>query len=333
MIFSPAVIALITGSLLVGGFALYASAVGLRILHHWDIRSGSELQLALERKTYLISTIFGCLLIFELFSLFLFVHTADNIHEQFIGAMCAAGSLNVNGYGYPTLILKTTVFILCGIWLVLNHTDNQGEDYPLILKKYRFLLTITALLVLELYFQFRYFREMQPNLITSCCGTIFNEDTAGLAGDAVAVPPTAAAVIFFTTVALALRMGLYFLTTGRAGTWFAWINGWLFLFSFIAVVSFISVYFYELPTHHCPFCILQPEYHAIGYFLYLFLFVGGITGVSVGILDRMKGPRSLAAVIPGVQKRLCIVSLTASVLFTIIALYPMIFSDFVLIGY
>jgi len=42
----------------------------------------------------------------------------------------------------------------------------------------------------------------------------------------------------------------------------------------MAILSFISVYFYELPTHHCPFCILQKEYGYVGYPLYLTLFGG-----------------------------------------------------------
>ena len=106
MILNPAIIALILGSLICSIFAIYASFVGIQIIRHWDLGSGSARQLALERKTYLLSTILVCLLGFELFSLFLFVYTADHIHVLFVGAMCSAGSLNVNAYGYPTLILK-----------------------------------------------------------------------------------------------------------------------------------------------------------------------------------------------------------------------------------
>ena len=67
-------------------------------------------QLILERKTYLISTLLTYLLGFELLSLFLYVFTADQLHTFFVGAMCAAGTLYVNGYGYPALILKVVIF-------------------------------------------------------------------------------------------------------------------------------------------------------------------------------------------------------------------------------
>ena len=38
--------------------------------------------------------------------------------------MCAAGTLYVNDYGYPALILKVANFLLAGFWLILNYTDN-----------------------------------------------------------------------------------------------------------------------------------------------------------------------------------------------------------------
>lgn len=156
MVLSPAIIALISGSFLISGFAVYASITGAQVLRWWDIRSGSERQLALERKTYLVSTLLTYILAFELLSLFLFVYTADDLHVLFVGAMCAAGSLYVNDYGYPTLIIRIVNFILCSIWILLNYTDNRGFDYPLIRTKYRLLFFITASLVLESFLQANY---------------------------------------------------------------------------------------------------------------------------------------------------------------------------------
>lgn len=49
---------------------VYAAYFALQIVRKWDITSGSEVQLDLERKTYLISTIMSYLLGFQLLSLF-----------------------------------------------------------------------------------------------------------------------------------------------------------------------------------------------------------------------------------------------------------------------
>ena len=68
--FKPGILALFLGSLLVSGMILYASFYGVQILRYWDIRSGSEIQLNLERRTYLISTIMAYAFGFQLLSFF-----------------------------------------------------------------------------------------------------------------------------------------------------------------------------------------------------------------------------------------------------------------------
>ena len=333
MILNPAIIALITSSLLITAYAVYASVIGFQILDRWDIKSNRQGQLVLERKTYLISTLLAYLFGLSLFSLFLFIYTADHVHNLFVGAMCAAGSLNVNQYGYPALVIKIVNFFLCGIWLIINFADNKGLDYPLIRIKYKLLIVITTLLALETFLVINYFMALKPNVITSCCGTLFSTDAESIAAGLASLPSVPAKVLFYLSVVLTLRSGIHFLVTGKAARVFAYFSTWLFVFSFVAVISFISLYFYELPTHHCPFDLLQWEYDYIGYPLYLFLFSAGITGAGAGVIDRFKDASSLKSVIPGLQKRLCLFSMIGYTVFTLIATYPMIFSDFILEGY
>jgi hypothetical protein len=333
LILNPAIIALISSSLLITAYAVYASTIGFQILGRWDIKSGSEGQLELERKTYLISTLLAYLFGLSLFSLFLFIYTADHVHNLFVGAMCAAGSLNVNKYGYPALVMKSINFFLCGVWLIINYTDNKGLDYPLIRIKYKLLMIITALLAFETFLIVNYFMHLQPNVITSCCGTLFSTDAASIAGGIASLPSIPAKVLFYLSVVLTLRSGIHFLVTGRAVRVFAYLSTWLYIFSFVAIISFISLYFYELPTHHCPFDLLQREYNYIGYPLYLSLFAAGITGAGAGVIDRFKDAPSLKSALPGLQKRLCLFSMIGYIIITMIATYPMIFSDFILEGY
>ena len=333
MILNPAIIALIASSLLITAYAVYASAIGLQIIRRWDIKSGSEGQLVLERKTHLILTLLAYMFGLSLFSLFLFIYTADHVHNLFVGAMCAAGSLNVNQYGYPVLVIKIINFFLCGVWLIVNYTDNKGHDYPLIRVKYKLLMVITGLLAVETFLVINYFMGLKPNVITSCCGTLFSTDADSIAGGIASLPSGPAKILFYLSVVLVLRSGIHFLVTGRAAHVFSYFSTWLFVFSFVAVISFISLYFYELPTHHCPFCLLQQEYNYIGYFLYLSLFAAGITGAGTGVIDRFKNAPSLKSAIPVLQKRLCLFSMIGYAVFTLIATYPMVFSDFILEGY
>ena len=135
MLFHPTILALYAGSFMVSFLVLYALLPAWQVWRRWDLNSGSEEQLAVERKTYLISTLLAYAFAFELLSLFLYIFTAEQLHTYFVGAMCAAGSLYVNAYGYPTLILRLFNFLLVGLWLILNYVDNRAPDYPLIRKK------------------------------------------------------------------------------------------------------------------------------------------------------------------------------------------------------
>ncbi len=329
MLLNPAIIALISGSLLVSIFAFYALVTALGILRHWDIQSGSERQLALERKTYLISTIFSYLLGFELFSLILFIYNAQHMHDLFVGAMCAAGSLNVNNWGYITLVFKIITFVLCGVWLIVNHSDNRAHDYPLIRPKYKLLILLTAMIGLETIFQTCYFMGLEADVMTSCCGTIFSEETQGITGDMARLPPFRTMIVFYVALILTLRVGIDVLVTGRGPAVFGLLAGVTTVVSLVAVISSISLYYYELPTHHCPFCLFQNDYHYIGYPLYIFLFLGGITGMGTGAIEGLKGPASLSRLIPALQRRLCLFSMAGFLIFALIATYPMIFTDFV----
>jgi hypothetical protein len=324
--FKPGIIALFIGSLLISGMVLYASFSGALILRYWDIKSGSETQLRLERKTYLISTIIGYALVFQLFSFFLFIYTADALHPFFTGAMCAVGSLNVNQWGFPLVIFKIITFLLAGLWLIINFTDNRGYDYPLIKVKYLLLLAMAPLILTETIIQAKYFLGLNPEVITSCCGSLFTADTKGVASEIISWPRPVMEIVFYVAMIGALALGGVFYRTGAMGYGFAVAILVTLLVSIASLISFISIYFYELPTHHCPFCILQKEYGYIGYGLYLLLLVGGLAGMGVGLLMPFRQIPSLKATLPAIQKHLALTSIIFYLLFAAIATYQIIFS-------
>lgn len=333
MILHPSVIALFLSSLLISMLLLYSSYYGLLILRKWDIKSGSELQLELERRTYLISTILTYVFGFQLISLFLYVYTADILHPLFVGAMCASGTLTVNRYGYPTLILKVFNFITAGLWLVLNHTDNKAYDYPLIKSKYLFLLFIAPLVVAETFLQTKYFLGLKPDVITSCCSTLFTSEASGVASDLASVPSIPGKIAFYTVMALTLASGAYFYLKGRGGYLFSSLSGILFVVSIISIISFFALYYYALPSLHCPFNILHKEYYYAGYPLYLCLFGGAVAGMGTGVLMPFRKAASLIEIIPAVQKKLVIFSLACFLIFTVMVTYKMVSTPFRLEGY
>ncbi len=332
MILHPSILALLVSSLLIGAMVLYSAVYGIQILRWWDITSGSERQLSLERKTYLISTILAYFLGFQVISLFLFVFTADSICTLFVGAMCAVGTLTANGLGYSVLLCKLVTCILAGLWLILNYADNKGYDYPLIKAKYRFLVVLTPLIIGEVALQGAYFLNLTPDIITSCCGSLFSSTRENIAAEIAALPSMPMKVVFYATVLLTLAAGVLFLLRGTMGWLFSALSGMTFVVSVISLISVISLYIYQLPTHHCPFCILQSEYGHIGYPLYITLLGGVVTGLGTGVLMPFRTVESLSGTLPGFQRKLALASILFYLLFTLIATWPMVFSSFRLDG-
>jgi hypothetical protein len=304
VILHPSVLALLSSALLVGVLLVYSAWWAARILRHWDLSSGSELQLALERRTHLVSTLLGYVLVFGLAALFLFVFTADSLAPLFTGAMCAAGSLHASRFGYPVLLLQVAGFALAAIWLVVNRADSLGRDYPLVRFKYGFLLALIPLLLLEMVLRAAYFLDLKPEVITSCCGSLFGAGGKGFGSDLAGISPTLAGGAFVAILIAAIGAGLAFRFTGRGGWVLGVLAAMLLPVGLTAVVSWLSPYVYELPSHHCPFCLLQREYHWVGYPLYGALLAGSLGGASVGVLMPFRSIPSLAGPLPAFQRRL-----------------------------
>lgn len=333
MTFHPGVLALLIGSVLTTYLLCYSAYEGLRIIQRWDIRSGSERQLELERKTYLVSTVMNYVLGFQLLSLFLFIYTADTISPLFIGAMCAAGSLKVNAFGYPALILKIVTFLLSGLWLILNFTDNKASDYPLIRLKYRLLLLFAPFLVAETILESGYLLSIRPNIITSCCGTLFTEEAGTVISDLLALPRAFSEAAFLISAPITMGLGVYVYLKGKGAYFFSIASLIHFLVSITALISFISIYIYELPTHHCPFCILQPEYGYVGYALYSAILVGAVAGMGAGAIMPFRNIETLKLIIPIIQKRLALAALVSNLIFVLIAGCGVFFSNLTMAAY
>ncbi|MDS4026387.1 MAG: hypothetical protein RKO25_05305 [Candidatus Contendobacter sp.] len=332
MLITPAIVALQGIAFSVTGAVLLASGFAWRILRHWDIHSGSELQLRLERQTYLIATLLGFALGAELLSLLLFVHTAESLSSQFVGAMCATGVLNVNAFGFPTLLLKIAVFFLATLWLLLNRVDNRGYDYPLVRVKYGLLLVIAPLTLAEGTVQTGYFLGLKPEVITSCCGSLFSSDNQGVAAELAGLPPGPTLALFYAIALFLAAGGVAFLRWLQLGPLFAMISLLGFAVAIAAIIAFLSPYVYENPNHHCPFCLLKAGYDYVGYALYPPLFAAAAVGLSAGVIAPFRHIVSLQAVIPKEVRWLTKLALAGFGLFYGLATWLLLRSNLILLG-
>jgi hypothetical protein len=356
MLFQPAIIALLLASAVSVAMLAAAAPFAWDLVRHWDIASGSERQLRLERRTYLMATLLTFVFATQLVALLLFVFNADKMAVMFVGAMCAVGTLNANAFGFPALIAQIVVFFLAAAWLVVNHADNRAYDYPLVRVKYRLLLGTIPFVALAFALQLEYFLNLKADVITSCCGSLFSGDAKTITGDAAALPPQPAMALFYGALAVAAGAAAYHASSYRphpqgsgaqlfktpeaegagrmnagSGYFVAASSAIAFATAMIGILSFISLYVYEHPHHHCPFCLLKPEYNYQGYWLYVPLFAATAAGLGVGAVQPFARVASLTDIVPEIAHRLSWIAAVGYIVLAAVATLMIVNSNLILL--
>ncbi len=332
MILHPPIMALVLASLISAGTLVWAAGFAVQLLRNWQPSSGRSLQINMEKRTYLVSTALAFVLVLELASLLLFVANADQMAVLFVGAMCAAGTLNVNEFGMPALMLKLAVFFVALVWLLINQIDNKAKDYPFTKFKYSLLIVLAPLVVAAAVVQITYFINLETDTITSCCARAFVPEGEGVAADLASLPPMLALWLLFGGLGVMLLLALLSLKFRAAQVAYGVGSAVFFVISIAAVVSVISSYIYEQPHHHCPFDVIKPEYFYIGYWLYIPLFSATGFGMAAGVLALHPKPESLADSFAAMLKKRILVSAALFVMFGLVALFAIWNSNLILFG-
>jgi hypothetical protein len=202
--------------------------------------------------------------------------------------------------------------------LILHRADTQGYDYPLIRPKYLLLLFLLPLVLVETGLQARYLMGLKADVMTSCCGSLFGQGRQGFAAELSGLPPRIMQPVFWITFAALLVAGIVLVRWRRGAALFSLLSLAFLLVSVASLISFFCLYIYELPTHHCPFCLLQRGYWFVGYPIYGTLLGGGIAGLGGGALSFFRPGKSLAVVLPRMQANLAWTALVLAGLFTLI---------------
>ena len=250
--------------------------IAIKVVRYFDIDQDTPLQYTLERQAYLASTIIEFALFFKIILLFYFIYTLDKLSTIIPGAMCAAGVVTANTYGVWLLLLKLLNIYLFGIWLVINKEDLLTKDYRYTKLKFRFFLLIFIAVSMEFALEYLFFNALDVSKIVSCCGVLFNPVQQSAMAILLQIRPLYLVTFFY------LNFLVLFIVQKRLYLFAALSASFLFV-SLLAIIEFFSPYIYQLPTHHCPFCFLQKEYHYVGYLLYLLLFLGTFIGVAAGV--------------------------------------------------
>ncbi|MHB8068033.1 MAG: hypothetical protein ACYDIC_09045 [Desulfobaccales bacterium] len=95
------------------------------------------------------------------------------------------------------------------------------------------------------------------SLKPSACGTQFTSEARSITSELIALPVMAMEIAFFASIIGTLGLGIFFYRTRKGGYLVGAASLLTFLIALASLISFISIYIYELPTHHCPFCIFE----------------------------------------------------------------------------
>ena len=298
-------------SLLILFLGIFAGRTAIRVLRHWNPSSDSNLQIKLENEIWLASTLVEYGLGFQIFTLVLFVLAADKFCQVIVGAMCATGALLANSFGMPALLVKIAGVFLYGFWIILHKLDISSENYPLVRLKYIYLLLILPLLFSDLILQTLYIGYLSPDIITSCCAVVFG--TSGETGQNLLESFSEATLLslYYGFIIFLTGIGCILLKRWLMPLAVFFSSGWLVFMGVatVAIITVISSYIYAMPYHNCPFCILKPEYHYIGFVLYFTLIPASFFGLSVLFVEPFKKITDLAEPVRKYQQRAIQISL------------------------
>ncbi len=295
MILNPWILGLLAGHGTLLFIFLLAVFNAWQIYRKWNFASSSEVQYNLEKRTYLVSSVMNMVLAVQLVMLFLLVLAADELSRLLPGAMCASGVFSANEFGFPLLILKIGLFFGYCSWLVLNYQDNRSESYPLIRTKYLLLLILFPFVVAEWVLLLLFILNLNPTVITSCCGSIYSENASGVGGLVAGISPwiSLTALLSISLVIQlkpAVKKQPFVKPAKRGGLFDLTVWPLFFMIGIVNIISFFSIYIYEMMNHQCPFCLIKREYHYIGFPIYFMLFAATAAGISGGVLDWFKNP-------------------------------------------
>ncbi len=280
---TPEVITIDILNLLFAFFATFAFYYSVKILYRYDRNATTPLQYNLEKQSYLVSVVIKFIFYTKVLLFIFFIFTLDDISNILPGAMCGAGVVNATQYGTYLLILKVINLYIFAYWLALNSEDMKSEQQIYLQLKLKVYLFAYFLLMLEIGLESLMFLSIDTKSVVDCCGSIFSTTDGTYMARLLGMNPIILLGSFyalFTCIVVAYRVRNRYL--------FSLMNLLFVIVALVSLISFFGTYIYELPTHHCPFCLLQKDYNYIGYLLYIFLFVGTFFGIVIGVISFKK---------------------------------------------
>lgn len=284
MILNPEILTILLLDAVFAFFGIIAFVLSLKIALYWDNDATTQRQYQLVKQSYLGAVIIKYILAIKIPLILFFIFTLDQLSNVLNGAMCAAGVVNATSYGSQLLVLKIFNLYLFMYWLYLHQADIAQETQPYTKKKFLLFVVIFFPFMAEIVLEYMMFFALDPNALVDCCGVIYSFGSESYFSYLMNSLGNRFFVRMFYINFFLIVIAYVF----RRAILFSLLQIFFLILAITTLITFFGTYIYELPTHHCPFCLLQKEYYYIGYVLYIFLFLGTFNGIAVGFVPSSK---------------------------------------------
>jgi hypothetical protein len=276
--------------LIVGIIALslfgYAAWVALKILRFYRLRSRAEGQLALERQAELASTLARVGAGVLLLSLLLSVWTADRLSSEIRGAMCGYGVVHANAAGPWSLACTMGTALVAGIYLEILRFERHVRGLELMRPLALITLVLSGLTILDFSFAYQWLAKLDLSVVASCCSTSVDSAAGATQGWDPSSGSLRQTIGITSIIATVLSVGVGFWMAkrpARAGiVGAAWLGLVTLVLALGATVHQVAPYVYEVPYHHCPYCLFKADVFGFGYPIYGTMFLAAIWVLSAG---------------------------------------------------
>lgn len=279
MLLTPEVLGLLILNVIFAVFATIALYFSLKIFFNFDMNSTSKAQYTLEKQSYLSATIIKYIFAVKIPLFAFFIFTLDKISNVLTGAMCGAGVVDATEYGTYLIVLKIINLYLFAYWLKLHSEDMKDENLSYTKLKFGVFIVLFLFFMVEIILEGVMFSAIEIDKMVSCCGSIYSSSSTSSISNIFALKDWVLLTLFYGNYMLIV---LFYFVKNRY--LFALSNMTFIFVALISLIAFFGGYIYELPSHNCPFCMLQSDYYYIGYLIYLTLFVGTFYGIVVALV-------------------------------------------------
>lgn len=322
MLLSPLVLGLVACTAMTLSTTLGTLLVAFSIAVGWDHRDGGERQIARERRAVLVGTALRAVCACQILGLLLLVAVVDRLHPLITGAMCAAGVLAANPWGYPALGLAVAGGLAGGVWLAADRGSCAAAGAGLMWSRVGALAGLAGLLTASALLQVRFFARLDPAVITSCCATLFNDPAGAGEWPARLAGLTPPRTLFAAAAVVTVATGWH-CRRGDAPLAMAVASAVFGLLAVATFVAWVTPVLYGVPTHRCPFCLLSSSLAPVGIALYACLGLGVISGLATGVVGLLRRVDPLRSIPVALEGRLARQASLAFVGFTLAVVPPL----------